>query len=279
MSFAATVLKVMIASPSDVAAERKLIREVIHEWNVVNSEDRKVVLLPVGWETHSSPEMGDRPQAILNRQVLQGCDILIAAFWTRIGTPTGLAQSGTVEEIEEHIATNKPALLYFSSVPVREGSGDATQFSALKEFKNSCRERGLIEEYDDLSTLHAKLTRQLALTVIRHLGQSIDEFGTAFNLDSAILSPESTQLLLTAADSADGTVMQFNMIEGLAISANSQEFVEPNDPRSEARWRAAVRELIEAGYLEDRSGNGEIFHVTQPGYDAALTMERHSPAT
>jgi len=95
MSYKATVFKVMIASPSDVASERNLIREILHEWNVINSDMRKIVLLPIAWETHSSPEMGDRPQAIINKQ-LKDCDLLVGVFWARIGTATGEYPSGTV---------------------------------------------------------------------------------------------------------------------------------------------------------------------------------------
>ena len=50
MSYMALAVKVMIASPGDVAKERQLIRDVIHEWNAIHAEDRKIVLMPVGWE-------------------------------------------------------------------------------------------------------------------------------------------------------------------------------------------------------------------------------------
>ena len=43
MSYQATVFKVMIASPGDVAAERNVIREVITEWNNVNADARRTV--------------------------------------------------------------------------------------------------------------------------------------------------------------------------------------------------------------------------------------------
>lgn len=104
MPYTAVVRKVMIASPSDVLQERSIAREIIHEWNSIHSEDKKLVLLPIGWETDSSPAMGNRAQSILNNQVLKNCDLLIAVFWTRLGSPTGASVSGTVEEIEEHIA-------------------------------------------------------------------------------------------------------------------------------------------------------------------------------
>jgi hypothetical protein len=70
LPYQATVYKVMIASPSDVAQERRVIREVIHEWNSIHAEDRRIVLMPIGWETHSSPYMGERAQEIINVQLL-----------------------------------------------------------------------------------------------------------------------------------------------------------------------------------------------------------------
>jgi len=101
--------------------------------------------------------MGDRPQAIINKQVLKDCDILIAIFWTRLGSPTGVAASGTVEEIEEHIAAGKPAMIYFSSAPVVADSIDPDQYAALKAFKAECQRRGLIEFYDSLADFREKL--------------------------------------------------------------------------------------------------------------------------
>jgi hypothetical protein len=35
-------------------------------------------------------------------------------FWTKLGTATGVAASGTVEEIDRFVAAGKPAMLYFS---------------------------------------------------------------------------------------------------------------------------------------------------------------------
>jgi len=77
MSYLATVFNVMIASPGDVQLERKVAREVIHEWNAIHSMSRKIVLQPVGWETNVAPLMGDRPQAIINAQILKNSDLLI----------------------------------------------------------------------------------------------------------------------------------------------------------------------------------------------------------
>ena len=47
VSYAAEVYKVLIASPSDVAEERNVVREVVHEWNAIRSEHERIVLMPV----------------------------------------------------------------------------------------------------------------------------------------------------------------------------------------------------------------------------------------
>jgi hypothetical protein len=90
MPFSATVYNVLIASPSDVPHERMAIAQSLHEWNSLHAQAQGVMLQPVMWETHSAPTMGDRPQGIINEQVVRGCDMLIGAFWTRLGSPPGL---------------------------------------------------------------------------------------------------------------------------------------------------------------------------------------------
>ncbi len=75
MSYPATVFRVMIASPSDVDEERKLAREIIFGWNSIHSEDKQMVLLPLGWEHDSYPLMGDHPQGIINKELLERADI------------------------------------------------------------------------------------------------------------------------------------------------------------------------------------------------------------
>jgi hypothetical protein len=100
--------------------------------------------------------MGDRPQGIINRQLVDIADVLIGVFWTRLGTPTGEAESGTVEEIERFIAADKPVLLYFSNQPVLPGSVDPAEYSRLLEFKKSLRERGLYDTYESEAELWRK---------------------------------------------------------------------------------------------------------------------------
>ena len=79
--------------------------------------------------------MGDRPQALLNEQLVFDADILIGVFWTRLGMPTGREESGTVEEIREFLERGKPVLLYFSKRPIAPDRLDPEQFRKLTEFQ------------------------------------------------------------------------------------------------------------------------------------------------
>jgi hypothetical protein len=124
MSFQATVYNVMVASPSDVEeGALSTVREALTRWNAMHAQDKGVVLLLRSWRTHSSPELGDRPQAILNKQLIEKSELLIAVFWTRLGTATGEAESGTVEEIREHIKQGKPVMIYFCEKPASASRG------------------------------------------------------------------------------------------------------------------------------------------------------------
>jgi hypothetical protein len=274
MSYRADVYKVMIASPNDVPEERQLVRQVIHEWNSVHSEDRGIVLMPIGWETHSSPEMGDRAQAILNKQVLKNCDLLVAVFWTRLGSPTGESPSGTVEEIEEHLNAGKPAMIYFSSAPVHPGSIDPEQYQALMEFKESCKVRGLIEEYDDISEFREKFFRQLAQTVIRNFSAvepSVDDTEYLQMADSPVpaLSEGAKGLLIHAAKDPHGRILRIDAMGAFQVQTNGQEFVGEQTPRARAQVQAAIDQLEAFGFIKDAGDSRQVYEVTDAGYGMA----------
>ena len=274
MSYSAFTFNVMIASPGDVASERAIVRDVIYEWNAVNSNARKIVLLPIGWESHSSPEMGASAQAIINDQVLTKCDLLIGVFWTRIGTATDDYLSGTVEEIEKHIETGKPAMLYFSSQPVAMDTVDLDQVAKLKSFKESCRRRALYESYDSHSDFKTKFYRHLQLKVNEHslfqtvAHETISELVQSKTTLPSLL-PEARILLKEASQDPHGTILHARFAGGTAIQVNGKNLIPSNERRDVARWEQALEELIREGLIVARGHKGEIFEVTNLGYQIA----------
>jgi hypothetical protein len=137
MSFKAETYRVLIASPSDMAEERQAATDAINEWNVQHAAAESVVLLPVKWETHATPKSGVRPQQAINDQLVGRADILIGMFWTKLGTSTGVAESGTVEEIDQFVAAGKPALLYFSHRLIDPDKIDLKQTQKLRSYKTA----------------------------------------------------------------------------------------------------------------------------------------------
>jgi hypothetical protein len=277
MPYDATVYKVMIASPGDVGGARATVREVLAEWNIINADVRKMLLLPIGWDTHASPAVGDRPQAIINKQVLRDCDLLVGVFWTRMGTPTGGYPSGTVEEIEEHIKAGKPAMLYFSVEPVHPDSIDEEQYGELKRFREACRARGLCSTFSSLGEFKSEFYRHLQIELnkeqyARQGGRLGDQLIRSFVASKTPqLSKEAQLLLKEACRDPDGVVLRIITTDGFSVQTNRKDFVEESSPRARAKWESVIEELEAAGLIIDRGYKRELFGLTQEGYDVSDT--------
>ena len=285
MARTAIVLNVLIASPSDVGQERNVVTEVIHAWNAVHYRTTGIMLHPVRWETHSYPASGDRPQAILNKQIVESGDILIGIFGYKLGTPTGKAQSGTIEEIEEFREAGKYVALYFSKADVPR-SADRDQLKALEDYQ---RERQKDTLYGTFGT-----AEELRLLVTQHLPRIVADVsasqqgpasGTglpqahsgngarvAFSHTNDDLSPKEIELLWNAAkDPSD--ILHNITLDGESIRVNGRQFLAGVDARAGAEWVAAFQKLEERGYIEPLSHDSDFFRVTGDGYQAADTLE------
>lgn len=165
MAYDARVLQILIASPGDVNEEREIMAEVINEWNYLNSRDRSIVLLPLRWETHTFPELGAGPQVSINKQIVDYCDMAVGVFWTRLGTPTSAAESGTAEELARVADAGKPVMLYFSRAKVDLQSVDLTEYARLTAFKDDLYPKALIENYSSPNEFRDTFRRQLAMRI------------------------------------------------------------------------------------------------------------------
>lgn len=279
MAYKALVIPVMIASPGDVAEERDIIRAIIHDWNDVNASASKVVLSPVGWETHSSPELGARPQELINSRLLKECDLLVGVFWTRLGTPTGKAKSGTVEEIEEHVGAGKPAMIYFSSKPVAPQSMDAVQFDELQAFKERLKPLGLVESFDNISQFKEKFAKQLQVCLINNPylqnlvrplpdTEAVQIIEVSSATDNLQLSEEAKKLLKAAAKDDHGTILKIAFIGGRIIQAGGEQFGGDHG-REAAKWENALTELESNDLVVSRGYKGEVFELTHQGWQIA----------
>jgi hypothetical protein len=194
-----------------VEEEREIAVAVIQQWNDLYSYSRKVVLLPLRWETHTAPEYGTRPQEVINRAIVDQCDLLVGIFWTRIGSPTGLAESGTLEEIERVGQAGKPIMLYFSRVEIDPDRIELSQVEKLKAFKAKTYPQGLVESYRKIIEFRDKFYKQLELKV-RDLQRA--DSSTTLPLSLQFMSVETKELIgTTYADSFEHpNVQNFDIV-------------------------------------------------------------------
>jgi hypothetical protein len=156
---------ILIASPSDTAAERNVVSECIRDWNSVHAHDG-IHCRDVRWELDSVPALGERSQGILNEQLVDRADILIGVFKARVGLATEVAQSGTLEEIERCDKAGKPVMLYFSTGPIARDH-DPEQLRLLEEFQQRIKGRSIYAEFSDLEDFRRKVTRHLSSIMAR----------------------------------------------------------------------------------------------------------------
>jgi hypothetical protein len=159
--------RVLIASPGDVPQEREIIREEIARWNAIHTSEMKMILMPLGWETDATPDLEEGGQAIINRQLVDICDLLIGVFWTRLGTPTTQAESGTVEEIERAHNEGKRCIVYFSDQAVSPSATDQKQYKRLQKYKDELNKKGLTNTYKTIEEFREKVFRHITASVLQ----------------------------------------------------------------------------------------------------------------
>ena len=160
------LLKLSFCGPGDVLKEIELGRAVVDEWNRIHGEARGYWVKDQHWKTDSHPTLGDRPQAIINKQMLDESDIVVAIFWRRFGSPTGVADSGTAEEIQRSTQRGRKVMVYFSDLESAKAS-DLGQTEAVWKFRQQLRENGLCSSFTSRAQFRQDFTR--------HLGQALND--------------------------------------------------------------------------------------------------------
>ena len=83
------------------------------------------------------------------------------------------------------------------------------------------------------------------------------------------LSDDERELLNAAAQSQSGEIKRVSTFGGVRLGAGDGEFIEVDNPRSEARWLHAIQGLEDKGLIEPLSPKRQIFRVTHTGFQIA----------
>src|SRR6185437_3401465 len=92
-------LRVFLACPGDLVAERSSFPRILETVNVLRAHSMGFHLEAVGWE-RVIPSFG-RPQELINKE-LKTADLTVVVFWNKIGAPSAEKGdiTGTLEEFK-----------------------------------------------------------------------------------------------------------------------------------------------------------------------------------
>lgn len=234
------VLRIVVASPSDVQTECDLIEEVKAELNQGIAAARGLVLEVTRWETDAFPGFHDKgPQALIDSVLhIEDSDLLIGIFWKRFGKPIFDAKSGTEYEFRtayEAWKRNKhpQIMVYFNQKPYTPTSREEIeQWGQVLDFKSNFPQEGIWWSYNGKAEFE-KLVRS-------HLTRFVLGFTTVFEPTLATTTeryPASSNITktitATLAGSASSLTSSKKEVRGLEKPEDSLDLM----PR-------ASRELI-----------------------------------
>jgi hypothetical protein len=193
------LLRIFVASPSDVAEERNRLEEIVDEINKTITSSSGTQLQLVKRETDVGPGIGVYPQDVINQQVGDDIDIFIGILWKKFGTPTSIALSGTEEEFnrayEKH--TMNPGsiriMFYFNESPMNPYEIDSEQFDLVKEFRNNLGGKGILwDTYKDINEFEKKLRM--------HIHKEIKAIEKSFGVKATNYQVESKESMTLAVE-------------------------------------------------------------------------------
>jgi hypothetical protein len=137
------ILRIVVASPGDVAKERKHVQDAVDEVNKTIAHRAGLHLDVWKWETDAAPGFHvDGPKGRIDESMkIDDADIVIAIFWRRFGTPVDDAGSGTEHELRKAYdawkKNKRPEIWVYFCVdrfsPTKVELQDGLKIHALKE--------------------------------------------------------------------------------------------------------------------------------------------------
>lgn len=151
---------VLISHPSDAEDEANIVRESISRLNHAHSKEEGIELIPLDWNYDTRADSGDEPQKLINKQLVDECDIVIAIFKQRYGSPTSDYGSGTEEEIMLALKTGKRVMLYCWE-PMG-GFIDEIEIEKINDLKRRLGKSVLYKSFSNCDDLREKMNYELA---------------------------------------------------------------------------------------------------------------------
>lgn len=251
------VLQVFVASPSDVTEERRILEDVVNEFNLTWSNTQNVRLELVKWETHTHPGIGVDGQDVVNKQIGDDYDIFIGIMWGRYGSPTNRAESGTEEEFSRAYSrlstfpNSVQIMFYFKDAGIPPSKMNVEQLTKINTFKDSLASKhgGLYHTFESTEEFRTKVRIHLRTLVQEWLSSSsrpLQEFQpkqTIVQRGSSSFDPLANLSAIT--DDADEGVIELSerVTDGMELTNEAVQEIAEAIQRVGEKFRQRTDEL------------------------------------
>jgi hypothetical protein len=248
------VFTLFLAGATDVETEHAIVKDIVADWNALHAEPRGAYINFTSWRDSAFPDAGAEPQAILNRQLVDSADVVVGVFWTRFGTPTSTAGSGTEEEIRRSIAAGKKVLVYFSDRPIPPSKLDSEQYARIQEFKKQYGTKGLYWSVGTSDEFRDEFRKHLALTVktlLEHPNEQASPTSAAVPLIPIAFPPASWLAIVVSLNmSVRGSIARIEELQAQGIP--------PQAVDKEEGWALTTPILARAKILHILAEGGHV---------------------
>lgn len=273
------IYRIMIGCPSDIKEEVQIAKRIILKWTCTNAEAKQMVLLPLYWEDDAYPGYGAHPQKMLDKQLVERSDMLICIFGSKIGTETDTSDSGSIEEIEEHVKAGKQVMIFFKKSVDDIDEIEPVQLQKIKDLRKRIQDKAMWWEYGDYYEFGELLRDKLTLFLNDNWSKnSIVATDDSIN-SNAILSEEERAIFSRWANNpVDQSYMHITTKSGTEIHLGYKLGFTIQNKHDLAEWEDFLERLERCEYIKlDKYDkyNHPIYKITKRGYDYAETLPRY----
>jgi hypothetical protein len=266
--YQANVYRIMIGCPSDITEEKDVAFKVLSNWNKLNSDMNRMVLLPIHWSTSSYPAMGKHPQKLLNNQLVEKSDLMVCIFGTRLGSPTDTEISGTVEEIKEHRKSGKDVMVFFKMSVDDISSVDPLQLQKIKDFKENIKDDVFWCEFSDNEDFEHKLSEKLQLYINDNWSGATDDSMLSL-IQKIEFSDDEKEILMKWTNSKNANCHKIGVKGGVYFIIGDCQYYVKNG-KEEAEFDDYIERLMRIGFIELEKYNKEgkpVYKLKKAAYD------------
>lgn len=219
------VVRIFLSTPSDVGVERTQVQHLVRDVNETLQfldPTRELRVEVVFHETHAFPDVG-APQAVIDRQLPVDYEIYLGVMWKRAGTPTGMAESGTIHEFElayaHAVEHGWPTVMFFfcdDQIQMPRNDDDVDQLRRVVEFRRRVDSMGYTASYSDRNTFRDALRPRL-LRAIADVLATGNTAPSGRNVDPRFVSRAQHARIRALAE-------QYNEIRRTMRSGNARTF-------------------------------------------------------